>query len=329
MKKTVIGIVIALVLIAVIGLPVFAAGGKETAGTAAKIIRVGLSQESLDHPFMITQRKQIIDGAAEYSKEKGIKVEVLATDGQGSVATQVAGIEDLLAKGIDILLVQAAKAEGLKQELKKVHDQGIPFLFVGKPIHGTDAITLVSMDNYLIGSQIGEYIVEEMKKKHGSPKGNLVILEGIPGDETSVNRIGGAMEVLKKYPDIKVVAQQPADYRRPQAVTVMQNVLQANPPGSIDVIYAANGEMALGAVQAVKDAGRTGEAIIIGLDGQKEELDAIKAGDMSATWQYRPCGTEGFDAAMKILAGEKVPPEIIPVSDRITKENVDKFGPAF
>ena len=90
-----------------------------------------------------------MDAAVKYSTQKGVKVEVLATDGQGS-ATQVAGIEDLLSKGIDILLVQASVAEGLKQELKKVHDQGVPFLFVGKPIHGTDAVTLVSMDNRLL-----------------------------------------------------------------------------------------------------------------------------------------------------------------------------------
>lgn len=314
-------LVIAMVAVALIGLPSFGAD---------KVIRIGLSQESLDHPFMITQRKQIMDGAAAYTKKTGKKVEVLATDGQGSVATQVAGIEDLLAKGIDILLVQAAKAEGLKEELEKVHEQGIPFLFVGKPIHGTAATTLISMDNRLIGKQVGTYIVEQMKKKYGSAKGNIVIIEGIPGDETSVNRVGGCLDVLKAYPAIKVVAQQPADYRMPQAVTVMQNILQANGPKSIDVIYAANGDMALGAVQAVKDAGRKGEGmIIIGIDGAKQELDAIKAGDMTTTWQYRPCGIEGFEYAMKILNGEKVPPEIIPVSDQITKENVAKFGPSF
>jgi ribose transport system substrate-binding protein len=316
LRKVLVGALI----VAAMAVPAYSAG---------KSFKIGLSQESLDHPFMITQRKQIIDEAAKYSKAKGIKIEVLATDGQGSVVKQVSGIEDLLAKNIDILLVQAASAEGLKQELVKVHQAGVPFLFVGKPVHGTDAITLVSMDNKLIGSQVGEYIVAQMKKKYGSPKGNLVIIEGIPGDETSVNRIGGAMEVLKNYPDLKVVAQQPADYRRPQAVTVMQNILQANAPGSIDVVYAANGDMALGAVQAMKDAGRKGESLIIGIDGQKEELDAIKAGDMSATWQYRPCGVEGFNAAMKILNGEKVLPEIIPVSDGIFKDNVAKFGPSF
>jgi ribose transport system substrate-binding protein len=87
--------------------------------------------------------------------------------------------------------------------------------------------------------------------------------------------------------------------------------------------------MALGAVQAVKDAGRLDEVIIIGLDGQQEELDAIEAGEMSATWTYEPCGTQGFELAMKILNGEKVDAMVIPQSRRITKDNVVGQKPAF
>lgn len=285
---------------------------------------IGLSQESLDHPFMVTQRNQILEAAKKYPN-----VKVIATDGEGSVIKQVAGIEDMLARNIDILLVQAAKAEGLKEELKKVHEQGIPFLFVGKPIKETDAVTMVSMDNYFIGTQVGKFIVDFLKERYSEPKGNIVILEGIPGDQTSEDRVGGAREVLKNYPNIKIVAQQPADYRRPQAVNVTQNILQANPPGTIDLIYAANGEMALGVLQAVKDAERLGEMGILGLDGQKEELDAIKAGELTATWQYKPCGTEGLEYAIKILKGEKVLPVVIIESDMITIDNVDNFEPSF
>ena len=135
--------------------------------------------------------------------------------------------------------------------------------------------------------------------------------------------------IIEKYPGITIVAQQPAEYRRPQAVSVMQNILQANPEGTIDVIFCTNGEMALGAVQAVKDAGRAGEAIIIGLDGQQEELDAIAAGDMAATWTYEPCGAEGFELAMKVLRGEPVERIIIKPSRMITIDNVAEQEPVF
>lgn len=293
------------------------------APVGAQTFTIGLSQEALDHPWLATQRRQVEEAA----KAAGVKVR--ATDGQGSVVTQIAGIEDMLTKGIDLLMVQAGKAEGLRQELERVNETGIPYIFVGKPIEGTSAVTMVSMDNKLIGTQIGQYIVEQLTKKNGSPKGNIILIEGIPGDETSVLRIGGAMSVLEKEPDIKIVARQPADYRRPQAVSVMQNILQANPKGTVDVVYAANGEMALGAIQAIKDAGRGGEMIVIGLDGQKEELDAIRAGDLAATWTYSPAGTEGFETALKILKGEPVPPRVILPSVQITRDNVDQVQPAF
>jgi ribose transport system substrate-binding protein len=284
---------------------------------------IGLSQESLDHPWLATQRKQIEAG----SSAAGIRL--LATDGQGNVATQIAGIEDMQSKGIKLLLVQAGKAEGLRQELASLKERGVPYMFVGKPIENAGAITMVSGDNRALGVDAGQFIVDTLTQKNGKPKGNVVVLEGIPGDETSLNRVGGAVSVIKKYPDIKIVASQPGDYRRPKAYSVMQNILQAHPPGTLDIVFAANGEMALGAIQAIKESGRSKEIKVTGLDGQKEELDAIRAGDEAATWLYPPAGTEGIAVALKILKGEKVPPKIVLPTVRVTKDNVDTVKPAF
>jgi ABC-type sugar transport system substrate-binding protein len=284
---------------------------------------IGLSQESLDHPWLATQRKQI-EAACNTA---GIRL--LATDGQGNVATQIAGIEDMQSKGIKLLLVQAGKAEGLRQELENLKERGIPYMFVGKPIENAGAITMVSGDNRALGADAGQFIVESLTQKNGQPKGNLVVLEGIPGDETSLNRVGGAVSVIKKYPDIKIVASQPGDYRRPKAYSVMQNLLQAHPPGTLDMVFAANGEMALGAIQAIKESGRSKEIKVVGLDGQKEEFEAIRAGDEAATWLYPPAGTEGMTVALKVLKGEKVPAKIILPTVRVTKDNVDSVKPAF
>ncbi|CAN7580427.1 substrate-binding domain-containing protein [Caballeronia sp. LjRoot34] len=296
-------------------------GGAATAWAAPETI--GLSQESLDHPWLATQRRQI-DAA---SKVAGVRL--LATDGQGNVATQIAGIEDMQSKGIQLLMVQAGKAEGLRQELQSLKERGIPYMFVGKPIENAGAITMVSGDNRALGVDAGQFIVDTLTQKNGAPKGNIVFIEGIPGDETSLNRVGGATSVTSKYPGIKVVATQPGDYRRPKAYAVMQNILQAHPPGTLDMVFAANGEMALGVIQAVKESGRSKEIKVIGLDGQKEEFDAIRAGDEAATWLYPPAGTEGMAVALKILKGERVPPRIVLPTVRVTKENVDAVQPAF
>ena len=285
---------------------------------------IGLSQESLDHPMMITQRKQIKDAAAKYPN-----IEIIATDGQGSVVKQVAGIEDMMARGIDLLMVQAAKAEGLRQQLTKVHNAGIPFMFVGKAILGTEATTLVSVNDREIGKEIGQYVVDKLTELKGSPKGNVVVLEGITGDQTSVERTGGFREIIDQHDEIVVISQQPANYRRPQAYSVTQNILQANGPGTIDVIMAANADMALGASQAVKEAGRLEEIMITGLDGMQGEIDAIRAGEMTATWTFNPSGTEGLELAVKILNGESVPERVIAPSTRIDATNAATAKPAF
>jgi len=290
----------------------------------AKKFVIGLSQESLDHPMMISQRKSVRDAAAKYTN-----VEIIATDGQGSVVKQVAGIEDMMVRHIDLLMVQASKAEGLRQELNKVHAAGIPYMFVGKSIMGTEATTIVSIDDREIGKEVGTYVVGLLTKKKGGPNGRIVILDGIPGDETSVMRTGGFKDVISKQKGITIVSEQPANYRRPEAYTVMQNILQANAPGTIDVVMAANGDMAIGAAQAVKEAGRTKEMFITGLDGLQGEIDAINAGDMTATWTFNPSGKEGLDLAVKILNGEKVPARVIAPSTRIDASNSATAKPAF
>ena len=276
---------------------------------------VGLSQESLDHPWLATERRQIEADEAFMKRRLGV--------------LEPCRIEDMESKGIKLLLVQAAKAEGLRQELESLKERGVPYMFVGKPIENAGAITMVSGDNRALGTDAGHFIVDTLTQKNGKPKGNLVVLEGIPGDETSLNRVGGMESVTKTYPDIKLVAQQPGDYRRPKAYSVMQNILQAHPAGTIDIVFAANGEMALGAIQAIKEGGRSNEIKVVGLDGQKEEFDAIRAGDELATWLYPPAGTEGMQVALRILKGEKVPPKITLPTVRVTKANVDSVKPAF
>ncbi len=283
---------------------------------------IGLSLEGVDHPFM----QSIIADVTAAAEENGW--ELLVTDGGGDPEKQVAGIEDMVAKGIDLLMVQAAKAAPLKPILSEMHEQGIPFMFVGKPIKGTDAFTIVAPDNYYIGQQIGPWIVDQMTAKNGEPKGNIVIIEGIPGDETSMDRIGGAMDVLKDYPDIKVVAQQPADYRQPQAVTVVSNILQAHPE-TIDGIFAANGDMALGAAVAAKDAERLGEFWIIGIDCSPEEMSGIRAGDETACWAYKPSGKEASLVVKAYLAGEGSHPVVVSPTYRVDGDNVETAKPAW
>jgi ribose transport system substrate-binding protein len=295
-------------------------------GSEAKSFKIGLSQEGLDHSYMITQRDQILAAAEAYTDAE---VEVICTDGQNQVATQVKGIEDMLAQGIDLLMVQAAEGEGLKSALATADEQGVPYMFVGKPVNGTNAVTMVNNDNYEIGKAAGEWIVANLKEKNGSEKGVITMITGIPGDQSSEDRTNGFKEVVEKYPDIEISAEISADYRRPEAFAAAQDIMQANPKGSLDALFATNGEMSIGAAQAVADAGRTGEFPILAIDGDVATMDEIKEGNITVAWTYEPCGVSGFEYAMKILNGETVDPQIIIPTRVIDKDNVETSDPAF
>ena len=158
---------------------------------------IGLSLEGLDHSYMITLRDQVLAAAEEY---EDADVSVIVTDGQNSVVEQANGIEDMLTRGIDLLMIQASTSEGLMEAIASVEEKGIPYMFVGKPASGTNATTMVNNDNYEIGKNVGDWIVEYLTDKNGEPKGNVAHLSGIPGDQSSEDRTNGFLEAIKDYP---------------------------------------------------------------------------------------------------------------------------------
>lgn len=287
---------------------------------------IGLSQEGLDHSYMITQRDEIIAAAAAYTDAD---VRVISTDGQNSVATQVMGIEDMLAQGINLLMIQAGEGEGLRSALDRAEELGVPYIFVGKHVHGTNADALIGNDNYEIGMLAGQWTVEYLIERNGSPSGNVAIIAGIPGDQSAEDRVKGFLNVVEAYPDINIIANIYAYYRRPQAFSVMQDILQANPVGTIDVLYGTNGETSIGAAQAIADAGRTGEFAVLSIDGDVASIEEIKAGRITVAWTFETGGSLGFEVAMRILRGEEVPLEFIIATKQIDASNAETATPAF
>lgn len=287
---------------------------------------VGISNENSDHPHLIKMRDGIVDKiTSQYPN-----VKVITTDGGGDVATQVAGIEDMVAQGADLIVIQAGKADAIISCVHELDEQGIPYMFSTNPIHGEDSVTVVSCDNALIGKEVGEYVVDYLTEKYGEPKGNVLILEGITGSETNELRVGEFRKVVDQYEGIEIGASLPAEYRRQEGYDVMSDMLTTFEPGTIDVIYSCNGEMAIGAAMAIDDAGRTDEGIaMFSVDGSSEEFDLIREGKLTACWTYSACVDEASDAIIRYLKGEELDKEIVVPSVCVTKENVDTAEPAF
>ena len=140
-------------------------------------------------------------------------------------------------------------------------------------------------------------------------KARIAVLEGIPGHETGDSRLRGFRDALQKHPGMTIVASQPANWERDQGFTVFQNMLQAHP--DIDALFAANDLMALGAVEAIAAAGRSGRIRVVGFDALDDARSAIEGGRMEASMAQSPrdMGRLAVEGAARLLKSESVPPD--------------------
>jgi len=182
---------------------------------------------------------------------------------------------------------------------------------------GVRTETFVGSDNYEGGKLAGEYLV-----KTSGGKARVGILEGIPGHETGDSRLRGFRDAVKASPGITVVASQPANWERDQGFNVFQNMLQAH--ADIDSVFACSDLMALGAIEAIAAAGRTGRIRVIGFDALDDAKKAIAAGTMEASVAQFPAemGKAAVESAVKVIRGETLPADINVKLALVTKDNV-------
>lgn len=289
--------------------------GKVVDVTEAK---VGFAQDTLNQPWRSNQAKNVKD---EFSKNG---LDAVITDGQGKAEQQVANIEDMLVQGLDLLVVSPAQAGALTPVVKEVYEKGIPVVCVDRCIDSTDYTTFVHADNYAIAALVADYIAEKMTAKYGSAKGNIVVLEGVPGSTTSVQRSEGFLNRIKeKYPELVILASQPANYRRDTAMAVMEDFLQAY--DNIDVVFTFADESTMGAITAIENADRRAEILITSVNGTTEGIKAIIDGRMDCSVLYTNASGPGVELAMKILRGESVPKNIVINPVMINEKNAKDF----
>jgi len=180
---------------------------------------------------------------------------------------QIADVEDMMVKGIDGLVILATESAPLTPVAKKAHEKGIFIVNVDRGFLEPVADIFLEGDNKAFGRKSAQFIVERLKGK-----GNVVILSGIPCTVDS-DRTNAAKEVFKQHPGINVLAQQPAMWSREKALKVTEDMLTKFP--KIDCIWAADDDMALGAMQAVKEAGRQKEMWIFPGAGMKEVVKMV------------------------------------------------------
>lgn len=289
----------------------------EPTGLTLEDIVVGFSQMENNNPWRI--------GETESMKAEGVRAkEYYATDAQTQTAKQVSDIEDLIARGVDVLVVAPREYEGLAPALEAAKEAGVPVFLVDREAKGTpceDFITFMGSNFIEEGERAGQWLVENMGEE-----GKVIELYGTIGSSPAMDRATGFANVIDQYPGIELVASQSGDFARAQGQQVMEQLLQANP--EVDAVYAHNDEMALGAIQALKDAGRKpGEdVLVVSIDGTRDALQAIIDGELGATCECNPrFGPLAFDTIEKFLAGEPIPTKITVEDMFFTADNAEEF----
>jgi ribose transport system substrate-binding protein len=282
----------------------------------AESITIGASMSTDDNPFYIAMLK----GIEARAKEKGWTVKVVSA--QNDVARQINGVQDLIAAGVKGILISPIDAVATGPAYEAAHKAGIPIISVARGSASKYQTLHVAMDEVQIGREIAEWSA----KKLGG-KGEVALLRGPAGAATFDNLAKGYKETMAKYPNIKIVYEHDNKLSREEGLKLAEDAIVAHP--NLALIYGANDDVALGAMQAVKAAGKTGKIIVTGMNGVPPALKAVKAGDIGLTVELNPVqwGRLGVDTLDTYLKGGKLDQKVYIKHVLVDSSNIDQKLP--
>lgn len=278
--------------------------------------KIAVVISTLNNPWFVV----LAESAADYAKKLGYEAKIF--DSQNNPSIESDNFENLISSGFDAILFNPTDADGSIINVQKAKDAGIPVFCMDREINSDDTATSqILSDNYSGCVEVGI----EFVKKVGSA-GKYVEILGLVGDNNTWARSGGFHSVVDKFPDLKMVAQQSADFDRNKAMEVLENILQAQP--DIQAVFCGNDAMALGAFQALQAAGLDKKVKVFGFDGADEVVEKIKNGQIMATGMQFPkvMAQNAAKFAAEYFEGKREFPQRIPVEViLITPENAKEF----
>ncbi len=273
--------------------------------------RIGVSV--YDMSSFITAGKE---GMEAYAKANNI--ELVWNSANLDVSTQANQVDSMVNQGVDAIIVVPIQADSLGPQVATAKSKGIPLVAVNAALSNPDVAASVQPDDVAAGAQ-----EMQMMADHIGGKGNIVVLQGPLGQSGEIDRTKGIKQVLAKYPDIKILAMDTANWKRDEAVNKMKNWISGFGP-QINAVVAENDDMGLGALQALKESGRS-DVPIVGIDGIEDGLNAVKSGEFIGTSLQN--GTvelsSGLAVANALAKKEDVNTKPVYIMPAITKANVD------
>ncbi len=256
-------------------------------------------------------------GTETAAKTLGVKVIQYVPTKPDSIPEQLSQVEDVIVKKPSAIIFIPVDYKAMVPAVEKINAAGIPVTNITDRAAGGKFVAYVGANDYSIGLETARALMKAI-----GGKGNVLILEGVKGSLTNTDRVRGFNDAIKENPNVKLLASQPANYQRLNALQVMENLMQSFP--QIDGVLAANDPMAVGAIEALEGANR--KALVIGINGSKEAVELIKSGKLLASGDFNGFiqGCIGTEIAVRNLRKEQTPQEVILKPVVIDKTN---FGP--
>jgi ribose transport system substrate-binding protein len=284
--------------------------------------KVALVMKTMSNPFFIAMEK----GARRAADELGVDLDVQTPPEETDIDKQIAIVEDMIAKKVDVICIAPAGSKEIAPVLKQAKDAGLFVINLDNRVdpQAAEQVGLV-LDSYVgADNEEGGYMASKYLAEQLGGKGNVAMLEGIPGVDNAEARKRGFLRAMKEYPGITVVASQSAHWKQPEALNVMTDILQAHK--DLDGLFCANDMMALGAIEAIAAAGRTGRIRVTSYDNLEAAQKEILGGRLDATIEQHPdlMGEWGVRYAVDLVNGKQIPKEKLVQLDLVTKEVVQK-----
>jgi len=277
-------------------------------------IVIGISMLSMQNEFIVN----ISDEMQKRAQELG--AELIIVDAERSPLKQIEQIESFIAQKVDVIILNPCEYEASSPAVTRALAANIPIVNVNSATK-VQPTAFVGSNDVESGRIAMKFIAEKL-----GGRGNIVMIQGLNGQAAQIQREQGAKEILKEFPNLKLIAQQTAEWDRSKSMDLMQNWIQSYGT-KINAVFAHNDEMGLGALKALQDAGMKDKVIIVSIDAITDALQAVKKGDLDATvfQDARKQGAGAIETAVKIAKGQQFDKEILIPFKLLTKADVDSY----
>lgn len=315
MKRLSIPLITATFSLAILLTSCTQSGTTETSqeGEGKKLV-VGATMLSMQNEFIVN----VHDEMDKEAQKAGI--ELITVDAERSALKQVEQVESFIAQKVDAIIMNPCEVEASSPAVAKAIAAKIPIINVNSETSSKPS-AFVGSDDVESARIAMKFIADKL-----GGKGNVVMMHGYMGQAAQIKREQGAREILKQYPNLKLLAHQTGEWDRAKAMSLMENWIQSY-GSQINAVFAHNDEMGLGAVKALTDAGLKDKVIVVSIDAIPDALQAVKKGTLDATvfQNAEQQGSKAIETAIKAAKGQPFDKETLVPFQLVTKDNLSKF----